>query len=224
MAPKRRKPKPPSIFLYGPLCALPLLAWILTGDASRTRKVNARLHKAKVKGYRCGMLRGRDYPAAIEDDDAWMDGYFLFIDTMAERRRIHEFAGPSFRVTSVTAHFGISFRLSAEMSVWAGDENMVLPEPWDLDRFMRERADDWAETFDGMVLVYREPRPEFADDSDSGCGKDNLSDSEGPGWITTEVREEREPIPQDNWVRTFAQLGWEAFRKYNFSHTFGRDD
>lgn len=54
-------------FIYGTLCALPLLAWALTGEASQVEAVKGQLRKAMVRGYRRYALHHRDFPAAIKD-------------------------------------------------------------------------------------------------------------------------------------------------------------
>ncbi|SPJ82048.1 uncharacterized protein FTOL_09453 [Fusarium torulosum] len=59
------KPSPPRpLFVYSTLRALLLLAWALTGDATKTTAVATLAHPATVHGYARYTVRHRDYPAA----------------------------------------------------------------------------------------------------------------------------------------------------------------
>lgn len=58
--------QPTPVFVYGTLYALPLLAEILTGDASQLSTIAPLIRPAKVNGVARYGLFGRDYPAAVE--------------------------------------------------------------------------------------------------------------------------------------------------------------
>ncbi|KAK4141928.1 uncharacterized protein C8A04DRAFT_38709 [Dichotomopilus funicola] len=126
-------PKP--LFVYGTLCALPLLAWALTGEATQVDAIKGMLCKATVSGYK---------------------RYALYGSTQAD-----DFEGEVYKVTPVTASIepseddseGGQDTIEVDIYVWDGDMAQIFPEPWELDRFIADRLDDWLDLFDGMELV-----------------------------------------------------------------------
>jgi gamma-glutamylcyclotransferase (GGCT)/AIG2-like uncharacterized protein YtfP len=151
-------PKP--LFVYGTLCALPLLAWALTGEATHVDAIKGMLCKATVPGYKRCALYGCDYPAAIKDENSSIDGYVLLLETTSQRRKLDDFEGEVYKVTPVTAsivrdseHDNEQETIEVDMYVWDGDMAKVSPEPWVLERFIADRLDDWLDLFDGMQLI-----------------------------------------------------------------------
>ncbi|SPQ21913.1 cd2a9a11-c406-497c-b1d9-ea9abf319348 [Thermothielavioides terrestris] len=153
--------QPRPIFIYGTMCALPLLSWVLTGDASNVDSVSALVRQARVSGYSRFSLHNRDYPAAVKQDNisSSIDGYLLTPQTASQRRKLDDFEGEAYTPTLVTVTILDSNgepsgeTVDADMYVWNGDMEAVSSEPWDLDAFIRERLADWIDLFEGMELV-----------------------------------------------------------------------
>jgi gamma-glutamylcyclotransferase (GGCT)/AIG2-like uncharacterized protein YtfP len=153
---------PTPVFLYGTLRALPLLAWALTGEASQVDAIKGMLRKATVSGYKRCALYGCDYPAAIKDENSSIDGYVLLPETASQRQKLDDFEGEVYKVTPVTASIIIDSEddneeeetIEVDMHVWDGDMTKVsLEEPWELERFVTDRLEDWLDLFEGMELV-----------------------------------------------------------------------
>jgi len=142
---------PRPLFVYGTLCAMPLLAWALTGDAAQTSAVRPLAQNATVKGYARFTVRGKDYPAVIEhNQDSTVDGFLLRLQTKSQRRKLDDFEGEAYTVTPVSVMVKSE---SGDMYVWAGEMDAVSSEAWVLGDFIRDRLDDWIELFGGMELV-----------------------------------------------------------------------
>ncbi|KAL2021897.1 hypothetical protein VTK56DRAFT_6492 [Thermocarpiscus australiensis] len=152
--------EPRPLFIYGTLCALPLLAWAMTGDATKVDEVRPLLRKAAVHGYKRCSLHGRDYPAAIRDTGSSVDGYLLTPKTTSQRRKLDDFEGETYKITPVTVTIldddgqPTGDNIEADMYVWDRDSDAVsLEDSWDLDTFVRERLEDWLDLFEGIELV-----------------------------------------------------------------------
>lgn len=91
------------------------------------------------------------------EPQSWVDGYLLLLDTQVQRGKLDNFEGETYRVESVVVVVGSTEGreelVDADMYVWAGDGELVSDLPWDLDRFERERLEDWLDLFEGMELV-----------------------------------------------------------------------
>ncbi|KAK7468304.1 hypothetical protein VKT23_002818 [Stygiomarasmius scandens] len=150
---------PRPLFVYGTLCAMPLLAWALTGDATQTSIVRPLAQNATVKGYARFTVRGKDYPAVIKhNQDSIVDGFLLRLQTKSQRRKLDDFEGEAYTVTPVSvmvkSESGDTVEIvDADMYVWAGETDAVSSEAWVLQDFIRDRLDDWIELFGGMELV-----------------------------------------------------------------------
>ncbi|KAH6616016.1 hypothetical protein B0J18DRAFT_493817 [Chaetomium sp. MPI-SDFR-AT-0129] len=152
---------PKSLFVYGTLCALLLLAWALTGEATQVDAIKGMLRKATVSGYKRCALHGCDYPAAIKDENSSINGYVVLLETTSQRRKLDDFEGEVYKVTPVTASIEPSEddkdkeeeTIEVDIYVWDGDMAQVSPEPWELERFIADRLEDWLDLFDGMELV-----------------------------------------------------------------------
>jgi gamma-glutamylcyclotransferase (GGCT)/AIG2-like uncharacterized protein YtfP len=99
--PKHSENGPRPVFIYGTLCAVPLLAWVMTGDAERTADISGLLQPALVYGYKRVAIKHADYPAAVEDDSACLKGMLLKPATRSQRRKLDDFEGEVYRISSV---------------------------------------------------------------------------------------------------------------------------
>ena len=141
--------KPRLLFLYGPLRALPLLAWAVTGDPAKVDLVKPLVQPARVRGpeYARFALRGRDYPAVVKLDiehvDASaqvhvVDGLLFRPQTWAQRKKMDGFEGEAYQAVQVdvevagtvdTAHAGARSEIvRADMCVWNGEPDDVSEE------------------------------------------------------------------------------------------------
>jgi gamma-glutamylcyclotransferase (GGCT)/AIG2-like uncharacterized protein YtfP len=150
--------KPRPLFVYGTLCAFPLLAWVLTGEASRVDTLTGLLRKGTARGFKRCSLHHRDYPAAIKDENASIDGYLRLLETTSQRRKLDDFEGEAYRVTPVTVFLEsdgetAGEKTEADIYIWNGEMDDISMEPWDLDAFIKDRLDDWIDLFEGMELV-----------------------------------------------------------------------
>jgi len=50
--------------------------------------------------------------------------------------------------------------VEADVYVWAGDADMVSDEPWDQEKFEKERLEDWSDLFAGIEMVGEEDKVE----------------------------------------------------------------
>lgn len=152
--------RPQPLFIYGTLCAMPLLSWVLTGDVSTdgTERASRLVRKARVNGYSRVSVHHCDYPAAVEQDGSSIDGYLLTPETSSQRRKLDDFEGEAYKVTSVTATISGENgdggeAVVADMYVWNGEREALTSEPWNLETFIESRLDDWLDLFEGMELV-----------------------------------------------------------------------
>lgn len=146
---------PRPLFVYGTLCAKPLLAWALTGDASNTAAVANLTVPGKVYGYERYLVLGCDHPAAVEsaDKSSSIDGLLICLENESQRKKLHDFEGDSYdaELVSVTLDNGVI--VDADMYVWVEKRDQLSTEAWDLSKFEKERLQDWLDLFEGMVLV-----------------------------------------------------------------------
>jgi len=145
--------KPRPLFIYGTLRARPLLAWALTGDAANTEPISALARPAKVQGYVRYTVRSRDYPAVIKKDGHEVEGDLLTLETKSMRKKLDDFEGEIYTATSVDVVLEDGSVVEADMYVWAGDQDALSDEPWELDSFVKERLQDWLDLFEGMVMI-----------------------------------------------------------------------
>ncbi|KAG7445506.1 uncharacterized protein BT62DRAFT_932587 [Guyanagaster necrorhizus] len=156
---KKDRSQPRPLFLYGTLCAMPLLAWALTGDSRKTKEVETLVQAAYVKGYSRFSLYGKDYPAVIKHvDTSVVDGLLLWPRNHSQRTKLDDFEGEIYKLTPVEART-VNERgeddevIDADMYLWDGDHDAMSKDGWDLHTFIQERLDDWLELFGGMELV-----------------------------------------------------------------------
>ncbi|KAF4945348.1 hypothetical protein FSARC_14445 [Fusarium sarcochroum] len=141
------------LFVYGALRAFPLLAWALTGDASKTHIVEPLARPAKVKGYARYALHNRDYPAVVKHASQEVYGYLLSLNTTSQRKKLDDFEGETYKVTPVLVILDDGSTVDADIYVWDGDKDALTNEPWELEKFVKERLADWIDLFGGMKLV-----------------------------------------------------------------------
>lgn len=133
--------KPRPLFIYGTLCALPLLAWTLTGDATNLSDVSRLIQPAKVYGYAWFSLQDY-YPAAIKHEPhSSIDGYLLTPETTSQRKRLDAFEGEAYEpvpVDVVVLGPGKTPQdetVEADIYLWVGDANALTTTSWDLETF-----------------------------------------------------------------------------------------
>ncbi|OTB03784.1 hypothetical protein M426DRAFT_59898 [Hypoxylon sp. CI-4A] len=148
---------PKFLFIYGTLCAIPLLALVLTGNAQNTSIVSKLLTSERVYGYARFSLHNRDYPAAVKGDPhSYIDGYLLRLKTNPDRKKIDNYEGEAYRPTSVAVKLIDAAgeprmeTVEADIYVWTSRTAFVTREPWELEVFVKERLCDWLDIFEGM--------------------------------------------------------------------------
>ncbi|CAH0042234.1 unnamed protein product [Clonostachys rhizophaga] len=147
------------VFVYGTLCAVPLLAWALMGDASQTDAVKKLIRPARVEGFARYGIKSCDYPAAVKCDGSEIRGYLVTFTNSSQRKKLDDFEGEIYSPTHLTAQVlnqngePSSQCVDAEIYLWNGSLENLTMEPWDLEGFIEERLEDWLDLFDGMELV-----------------------------------------------------------------------
>ncbi|KAI1143218.1 hypothetical protein F5Y05DRAFT_146803 [Hypoxylon sp. FL0543] len=156
-------PKPKPLFVCGPLCALPLLAWVLTKDSSNVDAVSALARPAKIYGYAPFTLLHCSYPAVIKHNPrTWVVGYLLILDTAAQRRKLERFLGDTstmkpVAVMLIDGHGDATEEIvEADLHVWSGDEKYVMDKPWSLDEFIDKSLDYWLRIFERSYISYED--------------------------------------------------------------------
>ena len=96
------QPKP--VFVYGTLCATPLLAWALTGNSSQVSTIKPLICPARVDGFARYCLHGRDYPAAVECEGSEIHGYLVNFRTSSQRKKLDDFEGEVYKAYPVQVH------------------------------------------------------------------------------------------------------------------------
>ncbi|CEI40033.1 hypothetical protein FVEN_g2289 [Fusarium venenatum] len=146
-------PPPRPVFIYGSLRALPLLAWVLTGDYSNINAVAKFTHPARVNGYARFALHRCDYLATIKHESSEVDGLLVRVETKSQRQKVHDFEGEIYKAMPVNVILEGRTTVDADMYVWNGDAEKVSDKPWELQDFINERLEDWLDLFDGIELV-----------------------------------------------------------------------
>jgi gamma-glutamylcyclotransferase (GGCT)/AIG2-like uncharacterized protein YtfP len=147
-------PPPRPLFLYGTLRALPLLAWVVTGNSAKVDEVTPLIRSpAILKGYTRLSLLGKDYPALVRRPDSEVDGLLFVPEVRSQRIKLDNFEGETYTVTPVQVELGLGALVDADAYVWNGDEEALSNEPWNLQLFIKERLEDWLDCFAGMEMV-----------------------------------------------------------------------
>ncbi|KAM3509183.1 hypothetical protein MY11210_006438 [Beauveria gryllotalpidicola] len=179
--PSSKTPRP--LFIYGTLRAKPLFAWALTGDSSRVADIAHMVKPALVSKYIRLAVKHSDYPAVVRGsrEEDCVDGYLLQMDTMSQRKKLDDFEGEIYMVESTIAKLvgdndqPTGETLDADIYVWAGDKEMLEEKPWELERFIEERLDDWLDLFDGMEMA--DPARSFGASSNTTPGPKEMENS-----------------------------------------------
>lgn len=139
---------------------MPLLAWALTGDASNVSYVSKLAQPARLDGYKRFSLHNRDYPAVVKHEPhSSVDGYLLILDTTSQRRKLDDFEGEIYKPVPVDVTILDSDKrpqnetVEADVYLWAGDDDLLAEDPWELEVFEKEKLEDWLDLFGGMELV-----------------------------------------------------------------------
>ncbi|OIW32394.1 hypothetical protein CONLIGDRAFT_630068 [Coniochaeta ligniaria NRRL 30616] len=83
----RHTTHPRPLFVYGTLCAKPLLASILTGDCDNIEAISKLMQPARVSGYK------RFAAVVVATPDSSVDGYLLTLETRSQRSKLDNFEG-----------------------------------------------------------------------------------------------------------------------------------
>lgn len=153
--PSHSPKQPRSLFLYGTLRALPLLAWAITGDSTKVDMVKSLVRPARIRGYARFSLHGKDYPAVVRHADvSVVDGLLFCPQNQSQRKKLDDFEGETYLATQVDVHTVDGAEVAdADIYLWNGNLDAISAEDWDLEMFIRERLDDWLELLGGMELV-----------------------------------------------------------------------
>ncbi|CAH0047338.1 unnamed protein product [Clonostachys solani] len=147
------------VFVYGTLCAVPLLAWALMGDASQTDAVKKLIRPARVEGFARYGIKSCDYPAAVKCEGSEIRGYLVTFSNSSQRKKLDDFEGETYSPTHLMAQIlnpngeASGQCVDAEIYLWNGSLENLTMEPWDLEGFIEERLEDWLDLFDGIELV-----------------------------------------------------------------------
>ncbi|KAH8169476.1 gamma-glutamyl cyclotransferase, AIG2-like domain-containing protein [Sarocladium implicatum] len=139
------------LFIYGSLCAKPILAWALTGNASLTTPLTHLIHPARAQNIARYALNWGDYPAAVREPGAFTLGYLFRPETHKQRSKLDEFEGETYKVESVKVQLlseedgktPTGEEVEADIYLWNGEKAMVSDKPWDLEWFIENRVEDW---------------------------------------------------------------------------------
>ncbi len=106
--------EPRPLFIYGTLCAKPLLAWALTGSAENVDLVSRFLQPAWVAGYKRVAVHHCDYPAVVQDSGSVVEGFLLQLQTASQRHKLDDFEGEVYKPVPVVARLvstGLTIRI-----------------------------------------------------------------------------------------------------------------
>ncbi|KAH8889174.1 hypothetical protein GQ53DRAFT_783139 [Thozetella sp. PMI_491] len=144
----RTETQPRALFIYGTLCAKPLLAWVLTGDASNVSLVSSLASPACVIGF-----------ARQDNACAIVQGFVLQLETAAQRKKLDHFEGELYNPVPVIAYLTDDNgkpqeqTIDADMYLWDGDMEILSSELWNLEDFFTKRLEDWLDLFEGMEMM-----------------------------------------------------------------------
>jgi gamma-glutamylcyclotransferase (GGCT)/AIG2-like uncharacterized protein YtfP len=116
------------LFIYGTLCAMPLLAWALTGDAKNVDAVSTLAQPATVVGFERLAVKGCDYPAIVRRENSSVQGFLLRLDNTSQRKKLDDFEGELYKVTPVDAHIiknDEQETVEADMYLWDGQSDAL---------------------------------------------------------------------------------------------------
>ncbi|KAF3806018.1 hypothetical protein GCG54_00004342 [Colletotrichum gloeosporioides] len=137
------------VFIYGPLCAKPLPAWVLIGDATLVDEISQLIQTAIVKYFVLHKLNNCNCPAPVKKHGASINGYVVRSMTQSQRRNLESFDDETYRVKDVQAV------LTAPAKSWKRRFTRKSPseELWDLEWFIEERLEDWIAALEGEKMA-----------------------------------------------------------------------
>ena len=142
------------VLIYGTLSAVSLLALVLTRDRTRTNEVLPLVHRIKVPGYRLCSVRGKTYPAFIQDASSWFNGILLWPLTASQRQIINKYEerGSYRRVETTVAlqdvHGNFAY-LAVDIYIWDGEALELDPtSPWSIDTWTHKHLDKMLDWYD----------------------------------------------------------------------------
>ncbi|EQB53596.1 hypothetical protein CGLO_06680 [Colletotrichum gloeosporioides Cg-14] len=134
------------VFIYGPLCAKPLPAWVLIGDATRVDEISQLIQTARVEYFVLHKLNNCDCPASVREHGASINGYVVQSMTESQRRNLESFDDETYRVEDVqailTAPDGKEEIVDAQIHLQYGHKESPSEEVWDLEWSIEERLED----------------------------------------------------------------------------------
>jgi len=142
------------LFLYGTLMAKPLLAWLLSGEATNIDIVEQNTEKAVLHGYLRRNVAGKDYPALIKGDkNDQVDGILFTPRNINDRRKLHNFEGEQYKLETVHVVSEPGMECEAFAFVWDGEREELEDREWSFAEFENKRLQDWLDLFDGVEFT-----------------------------------------------------------------------
>lgn len=93
------------------------------------------MRPARLSGFKRMPVLLCDYTAIVQHDESTVDGYFLDLETVAQRKKLDHFEGEFYRLLAVNVNLLDSDRLpiektiEADMYVWDGEMDVLFSEP-----------------------------------------------------------------------------------------------
>lgn len=84
-----------------------------------------------------------------------MDGCLVRFDTASQRRRLDDFEGELYKITTTVVSVRDSEgeltgeTVEADMYLWDGDDELLSEDGWELETFVNERLEDWLDLLMG---------------------------------------------------------------------------
>ncbi|KAK3988534.1 hypothetical protein QBC44DRAFT_215152, partial [Cladorrhinum sp. PSN332] len=135
------------LFIYGTLCAMPMLALVITGDSSKVEEVSQLVQKGTVWGWRRFNIHKSYYPTALPRKDklAYIDGLLFYPQTDEQRRKVDEFEEARDTEEVIVWRMndkGEMLEAPVEADMWVWDQEYSFLSDgcgvWDSDEFVRE--------------------------------------------------------------------------------------
>ncbi|OAA66407.1 AIG2-like protein [Akanthomyces lecanii RCEF 1005] len=125
--------RPRPLFIYGTLCAKPLLAWVVTGDSTVVAQIEHMLKPALARKYIRLAVKNCDYPAVIQSSNHsdYVDGYLLQVDTPSRRKKLDSFEGDTYVAEATTVSVldwndrPSGEKVEAEVYLWQGGKDLL---------------------------------------------------------------------------------------------------
>lgn len=148
------------VFVYGTLKSPQLLAWLLTGDSTKSSRILGQRKPATLSGYTVRRVKHADFGALVKEEtptDAHVvHGFVVYPETRSERVKLDDFEGESYARTTVAVKLEEDGQMvEADAYLWAGETELLesADEQWSFETFEKERLEDWLDIFCGMEMV-----------------------------------------------------------------------